>query len=357
MVRYGIDSVDAVAPTAALEYARRLAQRGTPASLIVRCYRVGQSRFLRHCIEALSNQEEDGDRQADGEVSIVLIEQVSDYIDRVLEQVLGEYEQTRERRVQTRSAMLATRVRSVLDSAHVDVGGAESELGYRVGGHHLGLVVWVDDDAADNDPLATLSGLTTMLARSFGRSDEALFVPADDKSAWVWLPLARCGPVDHPAFARAITEWKSTVGAAVGEPGSGADGFRRTHQQALSALAVARAAGTNASRVVPFVDVAPIAFMCTDIDGTRAWVHETLGALAGDSERHVMLRETARVYLQTGGSYVGTAEQLFLHRNTAQYRVRKAEELRGRALRDGRLDAELALLACHWLGRTVLQPV
>ncbi|MFI5042419.1 MAG: helix-turn-helix domain-containing protein [Acidimicrobiales bacterium] len=63
-----------------------------------------------------------------------------------------------------------------------------------------------------------------------------------------------------------------------------------------------------------------------------------------------------RVFLQTGGSYTATADQLFPHRNTAEYRVRKAEELRGRPLRDGRLDVELALLACHWLNRTVLQP-
>ena len=58
----------------------------------------------------------------------------------------------------------------------------------------------------------------------------------------------------------------------------------------------------------------------------------------------------------TGGSYTATADQLFLHRNTAQYRVQKAEELRGRPLREGRLDVELALLACHWLGSAVLQP-
>ena len=78
--------------------------------------------------------------------------------------------------------------------------------------------------------------------------------------------------------------------------------------------------------------------------------------LAMDSERQARLRETARVFLQTGGSYTATAEQLYLHRNTAQYRVQKAEELRGRPFREGRLDVELALLACHWLGSVVLQP-
>ena len=94
--------------------------------------------------------------------------------------------------------------------------------------------------------------------------------------------------------------------------------------------------------------------MCADLDAARAWVIETLGPLATDTERHARLRESARVFLTNGGSYTVTADELFLHRNTAQYRIQKAEELRGRPLREGRLDVELALLACHWLGRAVL---
>ena len=118
---------------------------------------------------------------------------------------------------------------------------------------------------------------------------------------------------------------------------------------------MALAAGEQRSPITPFVDVAPIAMLCADLDSARAWIHETLGELAVDSSRNEGLRGTARVFLQTGGSYTATAEQLFLHRNTAQYRVRKAEEVRGRPLRDGRLDVELALLACHWMKAAVLR--
>jgi DNA-binding PucR family transcriptional regulator len=57
-----------------------------------------------------------------------------------------------------------------------------------------------------------------------------------------------------------------------------------------------------------------------------------------------------------GGSYTATAEELFLHRNTAQYRIRKAEAVRRRPLREGRLDVELALLACRWMKGAVLWP-
>jgi DNA-binding PucR family transcriptional regulator len=143
---------------------------------------------------------------------------------------------------------------------------------------------------------------------------------------------------------------------AVGSIGDGPTGFRRTHRQALAAHAVALAAGTASARLTPFAEVAPIALMCADVDSLRGWVGETLGALAAGSERNSGLRDTARVFLQTGSSYTATADQLYLHRNTVQYRVRQAEELRGRPFTEGRLDVELALLACHWLGTAVLQP-
>ena len=116
------------------------------------------------------------------------------------------------------------------------------------------------------------------------------------------------------------------------------------------------AAGADGARFTPFADVAPIAMMSADLDSARAWVAETLGPLADASERNAGLREPARVFLRNGGSYSATADELFLHRNSVQYRVRQAEELRGRPFNDGRLDVELALLACHWLGPAIMRP-
>ena len=45
-----------------------------------------------------------------------------------------------------------------------------------------------------------------------------------------------------------------------------------------------------------------------------------------------------------------------LHKNTVQYRIRKAEESLGRPVGENRHDVELALRASHWLGSSVLQP-
>jgi DNA-binding PucR family transcriptional regulator len=57
-----------------------------------------------------------------------------------------------------------------------------------------------------------------------------------------------------------------------------------------------------------------------------------------------------RPFLASGGSYKTTAEQLMLHKNTVQYRFRKAEESLSRPLDQNRLGVELDLLASHWLG-------
>lgn len=180
-------------------------------------------------------------------------------------------------------------------------------------------------------------------------------MPCDDTSAWAWLAVTPGAVLRRDEPQAVITERQLPVSMALGEPASGVEGFCRTHQQALRAQSVALAAGTHHLPVTYFIDVAPVAMMCADIESAREWVRETLGALAIDSKRNTRLRETARVFLQTGGSYTSTADQLFLHRNTVQYRVQKAEELRGRPLREGRLDVELAVLACHWLGSAVLQ--
>ncbi len=133
----------------------------------------------------------------------------------------------------------------------------------------------------------------------------------------------------------------------MGEPGRNFEGFCRSHEQAVSARSVAVAAGGEHAQVTPFAEVAAIASLCLDLAATRAWIRETLGELAVDTVRNAGLRETARVFLATNGSFIATADQLFLHRNTAQYRVRQAEEVRGRSLRERRLDVELALAACH----------
>jgi len=45
---------------------------------------------------------------------------------------------------------------------------------------------------------------------------------------------------------------------------------------------------------------------------------------------------------------------LVMHKNSVKYRVTSAEKMLGRPVGDDRQAIELALTACHWLGRAVL---
>lgn len=126
--------------------------------------------------------------------------------------------------------------------------------------------------------------------------------------------------------------------------------------QARSLRHLVRVAPSVTQRVLSHEDdgVPVVAMLAQDIAATRRWVGDTLGSLADYSDSAEKTRETLRLYLRTG-SYVETADQLGLHRNTVKYRVTKVVTERGRDLTSGRLDLDLALQVCHVLGDLVLR--
>jgi DNA-binding PucR family transcriptional regulator len=171
----------------------------------------------------------------------------------------------------------------------------------------------------------------------------------------VWFPLGAGRSFAVQDTAAAIAGGGDGIRFATGSPAPGVAGFRRTHQQALSAQAVALAAGPSSQLVTSFDEVAPLALMSGSAELLRDWVIETLGALAGDDDHNARLRGTLAVFLNENGSYKATAERLTLHKNTVQYRVRKAQESLGRPIGENRLHVELALLASQWIGSAVLR--
>ena len=171
----------------------------------------------------------------------------------------------------------------------------------------------------------------------------------------MWFPLGTRQGFPAPAAMAEIAGGDGGIRIAFGAPAPGVAGFRRTHQQALSAQAVALAAGPSGQLVTSFSEVAPVALMAGSIDLLRGWVIATLGALAGDDDHNARLRGTLAAFLRENGSYKATAERLTVHKNTVQYRIRKAEESLGRPVGEGRLHIELALLASEWLGPAVLR--
>ena len=354
VLQHGIDLDNVHAPAAAEEYARRLAQRGTPIAALLRAYRIGSARFQDWCLEELGRRTDDAPLVS--ATGLRIADVTASYIDQVSEELVSAYEAEKENWLRNLSAARAGRVRAVLRNERVDLDSSETILGYRLRQHHVGVVCWAAKTEANGSTLARLEQITAEVARSAGCEGKPIFLPQDESSAWAWLPL---GTRDDFA-AEAVSTCADGTGAgirfALGAAGSGLPGFRRTHQQALGAQAVALAAGPSGRFVTSFADVAPLALMSGSIELVRTWVVETLGSLAGDDDHNSVLRDTLRVFLQENGSFKATAERLTLHKNTVQYRVRKAEQSLGRPVSEDRLQVELALLASQWLGAAVLRP-
>jgi DNA-binding PucR family transcriptional regulator len=353
VMRHQIDLGTVQAPAAAVEYARRQAQRGTPLTALLRAYRLGHTCFLDWMLRELARQVTDAQLLATATLS--MSETVAGYVDQTSEEIVAAYAEEREHWLRNRSTVRRARIRDLLSGARIDVRAVEAALGYRLRQHHVGVVVWADDVVAATDSITRIERAVSQVAGKAACSGDPVFLPRDEASAWAWLPLGIRDTFD--ALAASTAGADGDLHFAFGTAAKGTAGFRLTHQQAVAAQAVALAAGPLGPRLVAFSAVAPVAMMLGSTDLLQGWVRSTLGGLATDDEQHTRLRETLLVFLQSGGSYKATAEQLTLHKNTVQYRIRKAEESLGRPVGGDRDDVELALRVSRWLGASVLRPV
>lgn len=353
-IRHSVPIEQVEVPAAALAYARRLAQQGVAPNALTRAYPLAHQEVLNMVLIDLRRADMDQRRCLD------VFEQISvatfNYVDRISQQVLAAYQTERDRWLETQNSTRALRVRDLLDADAIDVDAIGNAIGYSLRRTHLAVVVW-SPETNQGDELVRMEGFVREVAESVDSQGPPLFVAADKVTGWGWVPLsievAQLAVARIRGLAETHTEAPSI---AIGDPLSGAAGFRRSHQQALAARAVAVAAGAHAQTVVTNCDpgLSAAALLTQSIDPTRTWVGEVLGPLASATEGDDRLRETLRIFLQTGSSYKAAASELNMHFNTVKYRVRRAEERRGRAITTDRFDVELALLLCHWFQTAVL---
>lgn len=349
------------APTAALEYARRLAQHGVPVNALVRAYRLGQRQMNEVFFAEL--------RAIDipESVRVAVLEAITgtlfEYIDWMSQQVVAIYEDERERWLENQNSLRALRVREVLTANKpIDVDAATNSIRYPLRWHHLGLVLWYPDEGAEGDQLGRLQRYLREVGESAGAAASPLFAAADRSCGWGWLPY-RAAVADAAANVREFTLARPDCpSVAIGTMASGVEGFRQSHREAKTARSVALIAKRPEPTVISASDpgLSVMARLGGDEAGARDWVAAVLGDLATDSENDARLRETLRLFLGCGSSYKLAAEELNLHFNSVKYRVGRAIARRGREIGspcfEDRLDVELALLACHWYGPAVLRP-
>ena len=353
-IRHAIPIEKVELPTAALEHARRLAQRGVTVNALVRAYRLGHKALLDAVLDEIHVSD------MDTPLGIAEFRQISEvtfgYIDWITQHVVDTYQGEHDRWMENRNSLRVLRVRELLDGADLDVDEVTTAIRYPLRRTHVGVVVWCDEEDSRDD-LTSMERFVEQLAEMVGARESALYISVDRMTGWAWIPLLSGDAADVVGRIRSFCASRTSVPRiAVGNPLGSVEGFRRSHQQAQEAHAVAITSGSNARKVTAASDpgLAAAALMGNDLPAAQLWVAEVLGPLASCTESDERLRDTLRIFLCAGSSFKAAAEVLHLHSNSVKYRVHRAFERRGRPISDARLDVEVALLLCHWYGEAVL---
>lgn len=356
-IRHRIPIRQVEPPTAALEYARRLAQRDISADALIRAYRLGHRAALEVVLGEIRAT------KLNPVVSLDVFDRMSsvsfEYIDWISQRVVETYQGERERWVQNRNTLRALQVREILAGGDIDLDAMTIALRYPLRRIHVAVVVWWDDADRDAD-LDSLERFVRGLAESAGAPDAPLFISVDGVTGWGWIPFASIppGPEVDAVEAIRVSAERSVEGpnVTVGGPLPGVAGFRNSHRQAQLARDVLISANPAGRRVATAADAGLLmaALLGDHVADAAAWVGDVLGPLATDSENDGRLRETLRAFLRTGSSYKAAGDELHLHVNSVRYRVQRAIDRRGRPIERDRLDVEVALVLCEHFGAAVL---
>jgi sugar diacid utilization regulator len=162
-------------------------------------------------------------------------------------------------------------------------------------------------------------------------------VSRGEETVWGWLGGKRRLAV---ADIERLLQTGAGVSLAVGEPGKGVDGWRRTHRQAQAALLVAL---RSRKRLTRYSDVALLAAALRD-DVLARWLIETfLSPLDSQRDRGAALRETLRCYFAAGRNVSKVAVELGVKRQTVEQRRQTVEQVLGRELPTCLAEMEAAL--------------
>ncbi len=203
------------------------------------------------------------------------------------------------------------------------------------------MVVALEAAAGPFDPDRTAQAATDVVSRDEG----GFLVSAHDDVVHLLLPAEPAPDLEGLATsiaAKAETELRAGAGSAtsVGE-------IERSLREARYALQVCRLEGWPHAG---FGDLGTYRLLLSMADpgALRAFVDSVLAPLnAYDRDQHGELLVSLQAFLQHNARWETAAAELFVHRHTLRYRMRKVEELTGRDLKSSfdRMELWLALRA------------
>jgi PucR C-terminal helix-turn-helix domain/GGDEF-like domain len=325
-------------PHGAFGFADLTAELGIPVSELENGYWVGVQSFWR-----LWFAEARREAGAEGSLAELLgpaTHLLFEYIIHILGAVVSRYDATRAEILRNqedrRRAVLADILEGRLTAGGQDV---ENTLGYRLRGVHVALAMEVDQRARAERVRAELFTRTGAVGSLLTLHAPGIWL------AWLGFPAAPGGTM-RAAVAEAAGA--AEIPLAVGAPGEGLAGLRRTGLQALDTARLRRRF-EGFGDVLWFSDVRLELLMLSDEPTARQFVADELGELAGADERAVRTRETLLAWLTTG-SQAGAATRLGVHENTVRLRIRHAEEVLADGLADRRAEILAALRLAQLFG-------
>lgn len=265
-----------------------------------------------------------------------------------LADVAEAYKAERVRWAASTAAARRATVISLLDESEADLSGVGQLLNYDVTGHHLALLAWTADSHLGKVRPEQVHRFVGRLARRVGCTNP-LIVPEDDTTLWAWIGRATAFSDDDLAHIRTSPDPEEGVLVALGDRARGLTGFRASHRTAAQTRRVVTLAATG-GWLADYDTLGLVSLLTGDPDSASWFIARELGELAAADHKTADIRETVRVYLGTGGSLVAAARRLQVARNTIVYRLKRAEELRGRPVRDRVAELHAALELLHVLG-------
>jgi GGDEF-like domain/PucR C-terminal helix-turn-helix domain len=306
-------------PSAAVAQGQRAARNGVALETVLRRYVVGHTLLG----DFVMQEAERGGLLGQGAALRGVQRMQASLLDRVMIVVTDEYNREAERAESSPEQRCAERVRRLLAGGPVDT----AELGYELDGWHLGVI------ARGTGAGRAVRGLAAGLDRRL------LSVSHGEETVWAWLGGQRRLPASG-IERRLSSRWPAGVSLAVGEPGSGVDGWRLTHGQAQAALRV----GLHRphATLTRYGDAMLLAAVLQDDVLARSLLEMYVSPL-NDVRDGPLLCETLRAYFAAEQNARAAAAALGVDRSTVYNHLRTVEKHLGGRLSAHQAELEVAL--------------
>ncbi len=307
-----------IIPPAALIQARKVAQAGLTLTAVLRRYLDGYGLFWDFLLEEIHRAEMTEPERA--ALLRAASTRLSSAAAQVMPMVAATHAQETTRGMQSREERTSAIVQALLGGAPVDT----SELDYDVDADHVGII------ATGPNAMGTVQMLAMKLNRPLLR------IPRCDGTVWAWLR----GGDPLPSNLPSLGDVASSIRLAVGEPGAGRSGFRRTHRQAQAAMQVAL---NQRQLMTRYADVLLLVPAIQDAQAGDSLISIYLSPLEESPEKDPTLKETLQAYFEAERNTSATAARLKVDRRTATTRLRAVEDRLGFPIYTRHAELEIAL--------------